>query len=229
MKIKPKNVNKSLGDDIEADNILVLYRVGDPVGEEIELYYKDVRSIPDNNIIGLTASWGDINSSISADTMNEIFTQLGDAYIDLDIRATLLCGHFPKSISGVTANSLETIFCFFQRYKNREVSTRYNVKYSSIIGNFTFQSPFVNYRLPKMAAERFYGTLGPGLYMRASKNHVENFITVPIPVFRLDCTPVPVEDTRIVNASRIKYIKKWIDEGIAEEQKKYSNCGTCLL
>src|SRR3990167_5827943 len=88
---------------IDQNNVLVIYRTGDAVGQQIAKYYMSRRNIPAVNLLALDFV-GAATGSVTDLVFIEIASQIHNYIVSstLDISAIVLCGHFPMSVTGTS-------------------------------------------------------------------------------------------------------------------------------
>jgi hypothetical protein len=215
------------------DSILVIYRVGDTVGQQVAEYYQSVRGIPAANVIGVTTAWTPTTESMTTADANNLLPQIIPHYKG-KIRAVLTCHWFPKMINGTVFFS--NFMAHALAFNALASGSRYVANLGGVfMGNFKADYPAdntpmlfacasdrVNFFGALQGANTPYGQVPPADYLT-------KYVLPPIPHFRLEAPPVEVGDNRISNASEFTYLKRIIDSSITAEAAKYADFGTVLL
>ena len=107
MLITPKHADDSITHtDMLPKNVLVIYRLGDDVGQAIAEYYQNARSIPADNVHAYDSPWTDSSTLTTRTSMEDMCEWLAAKQEAMDTKAIALCGHWPGKGDGTSNNSI---------------------------------------------------------------------------------------------------------------------------
>jgi hypothetical protein len=224
-------------------NVLVLYRTGDPVGQELAQYYCSRRNVPAINCLAVTMSWTPASLAIQDADMLSVVQQIAQ-HIEANsllIGAILTCHWWPYNVTpaptpyadvssmichphayvGQTSATIPfTVFPYWNQYYSNgfPLEIKYREGYYSDDNNWDY----------KFHCDNFYApTLGLAPLDKSS-----------LPVMartyvhcRLEVEPVSANDNRLGAGSttELAYLKRIIDDSITAEAAKYPDLGTVVL
>lgn len=219
------------GRSITPENVLVLYRTGDSVGQQVAQYYQSVRGIPASNVLSIGMAWTPASANARM-TDADALTVLGQILPTLrqrDIFCIVTCHWWPLGNQANTGSTLATLqeilgFPFYYHAYNLAIPGSppepFPNRFSDAV---TAQYPAESRNIfdALLADLGTYLGLLPKNRMALLGERNTSYVH-----FRLEVSPVPAADPI---GSEYNYIKRMIDDGVAAEVAEYANLGTVLL
>lgn len=224
--LKARLAEINAGRDIGPGNVLVVYRTGDTVGQQIAEYYQSVRGIPADNMLSVPLAWvpADGNVMTEADA-NIVLAAILAKVTTQDIQTVVTCHWWPFYVGSSGACTVNTIFRRAP-YLNSLTSGRYT---STPAGNVVDLSLYEDvYKYTNSFTHNATTEIPFGL--KPGKNSYSVLGTEhTISRFCLEVSPVATGDNRIASASEYNYVKRIIDDAIAAENAANTNVGTVVI
>lgn len=218
-----------VGRRITKDNILVLYRVGDEVGQEVAEYYQSQRGISAANVLGVDMTWTPASTTITVADLMSVCQQIYQhvSTNGLTIKALLSCHWFPyTSTGGAGVNPYVSKALGGYRWwgdgraapATDDVTDDYYP--SALISEYPSSMRYEggNQSGDNGSDRPGYGALLPDPQTIDATSYV-------IPHFRLEVAPVSASDPV---GSGLVYLKRIIDDTLEAEAAQYSDFGTVI-
>jgi len=224
-------------------SVLVLYRAGDSVGQELAQYYCSKRSVPAVNCLAVTMTWTPANSSIQASDMLSVSQQIAQ-HIEthsLSIGAILTCHWWPYLVAGNPTPYAEVsnMICCPHAYLGQASAT---IPFAAL----PFWNQYYSSGFPAEAKyqEGYYASANNTDYStHCADGYAPVIGLAPLdksafPVMarmyvhcRLEVEPVSANDDRLGagTTTELAYLKRIIDNSLVAEAARYSDFGIAVL
>lgn len=208
----------NVGRNITPARVLVLYKAGDSVGQQIAEYYRSARGIPSSNVIACTFTWGTSSDVISTAAFLPVLQAIEPHLISKDILAIVTCHWWPNRLSDGIARPISDALAFTHRAILGDTTTPWSRPI-----NADFDAYPDGYKRGPVLWRRWPNTEAyPYTYLPPANRYAEQGANTAYVHFRLEVSPSPSgnEYTRTV---------RLIDDAIAAEQSAMQNFGKVVI
>ncbi len=211
------------------DNVLVLYRSGDAVGQSIAQVYQAKRAVPAANAQAITLPWDpSAGSNATGADMDAAVGQVSALCLARDVYSILLCGWWPIGSGTRTLNELFGFahlfasigsggaFSGWAGYSTYPYVTRWHPDFNADYAAWLLRVDYVVNPVGGSLATAPYFGVPPKNRLSVVADNTQVFY----PTFRLEGPP---------DTDQLAFCTRIVNDSIAAEQAAYPDLGTVLV